>query len=363
MGVSVFRIFAAATEDSHRAGGGIGDQPVHFAPARNPRGAANRAKGREGHSEWGLTARVPMLSIETKPVEPIKAEQAHSWVGWAPITILTLGVTVCRNLLPPWEFMWCLSFAIFAGLKWLTWWKARKRVPHPFWRSVAYLLAWPGMDAAAFLDPSVHVKKPTWRAWLWALSKTGTGGFLIWIAVRYVPAQEVLVRGWVGMLGLILLLHFGSFEAGALFWQRLGVEAKPIMAVPFRSTSLSEFWGNRWNLGFRQLAHDLIFLPLQKRLGAGGAGFLVFIVSGLIHESVISLPARGGYGFPTSYFVLQGLGVALERSKFGKRLGLRQGSRGWLFTAAFTAGPVFLLFHPWFVLRVILPFLEAIQAL
>jgi alginate O-acetyltransferase complex protein AlgI len=165
------------------------------------------------------------------------------------------------------------------------------------------------------------------------------------------------------MWGLILLLHFGSFEVVALFWQRLGVNATPIMSSPLRSTSLGEFWGNRWNLGFRQFSHDLIFLPLQRSLGAGAAGFLVFIVSGLIHEAVISLPAGGGYGLPTSYFALQGAGVALERSALGKRLALRQGWRGWLFTAAFTAVPVFVLFHPWFVRRVIIPFLEAIHAL
>jgi alginate O-acetyltransferase complex protein AlgI len=259
--------------------------------------------------------------------------------------------------------MWSLCFAIFAGLKWLTWWKARGRVAHAPWRSVAYLLAWPGMDAEAFLSQSLPRQAPTWRAWLWASFKTTLGAGLIWIVARRVSAQEPLVRGWVGMLGMILLLHFGSFEVIALFWQRLGVNATPIMSAPLNSTSLGEFWGSRWNLGFRQLAHDLIFRPLQGSLGAGAAAFLVFIVSGLIHESVISLPARGGYGLPTTYFALQGVGVALERSAFGKRMALRQGWRGWLFTAAFTAGPVFVLFHPWFVRRVIIPFLEAVHAL
>jgi alginate O-acetyltransferase complex protein AlgI len=293
----------------------------------------------------------------------MQAEQTLSWIiGYAPLAVLPLGVAACRNVLRPWVFMWALCFAIFAGLKWLTWWKARGRVPHPAWRSVAYLLAWPGMDAEAFLSPSSPINEPTWRAWLSALFKTALGAALIWVVARHVPAQESIVQGWVGMLGLILLLHFGSFEVVALFWQRLGVDATPIMSSPLRSTSLGDFWGKRWNLGFRQFSHDLIFRPLQSRLGAGAAGFLVFVVSGLIHESVISFPARGGYGLPTTYFVLQGLGVAVERSGFGKRLGLRQGRRGWLFTAAFTAGPVFLLFHHLFVLRVILPFMEAIGA-
>jgi hypothetical protein len=301
--------------------------------------------------------------MESKPVESVKTERPNQWIGWVPISVLPLGVAICRGLLQPWEFMWCLSFAIFAGLKWLTWWKARRRVSHANWRSIAYLFAWPGMDAEAFLAQNPDVARPAWRDWLGAIFKTAFGAALIWIVAREVPTHALLLRGWVGMLGLILLLHFGGFEIVALFWQSFGVDAEPIMSAPLRSTSLSEFWGSRWNLGFRQLSHDLVFRPLQRRWGAGAAGFLVFAMSGLIHDFVISFPARGGYGLPTIYFMLQGLGVMVERSAFGKRLGLRKGLRGWLFTAIFTAAPVFLLFHRLFVLRVILPFMEAIHAL
>jgi hypothetical protein len=165
------------------------------------------------------------------------------------------------------------------------------------------------------------------------------------------------------MLGLILLLHFGTFQIVALFWQSVGVKAERIMSEPLRSTSLGEFWGKRWNLGFRQLAHELIFRPLYRPLGADTAGFLVFGVSGVIHDLVISLPARAGYGLPTLYFLLQGAGVMVERSRFGKRLGLGHGVRGWYFMTLFLVAPVFWLFHPWFVMRVILPFMQAIHAL
>jgi D-alanyl-lipoteichoic acid acyltransferase DltB (MBOAT superfamily) len=66
------------------------------------------------------------------------------------------------------------------------------------------------------------------------------------------------------MVGLILLLHFGTFQIVGLVWQSIGVQATPIMSAPLRSTSLTEFWGKRWNLGFRQLAHELIFRPLHR---------------------------------------------------------------------------------------------------
>lgn len=265
--------------------------------------------------------------------------------------------------MPSWAFMWVLSFAIYLSLKWLTWWRARSRIAHPAWRSVAYLLAWPGMDADAFLDAKQHVRPPAPSTWLWATFETILGAILLWFVPRSIPQEQPLLRGWIGMTGLMLLLHFGTFQIVALLWQSFGVDAESIMSAPLRSTSLGEFWGKRWNLGFRQLAHELIFRPLYRRLGPDRAGFLVFAISGLIHDLVISLPARGGYGLPTLYFLLQGAGVTVERSRFGKRLGLGRGGRGWAFMAVFLSVPVFGLFHPWFVLRVILPFMRAIHAL
>ena len=304
-----------------------------------------------------------MSLSETKEIESAEAVQGSSWIGWLPLPVLPLSAVAFRNVLPPWAFMWVLALAIYFSLKWLTWWRARTRIAHATWRSAAYLLAWPGMDAEVFLDASRRVPPPLPTTWLWAIIETILGAILLWVVARSVPQGEPLLRGWLGMLGLILLLHFGSFQIVGLLWQGFGVDAKPIMSAPLRSTSLSEFWGKRWNLGFRQLAHELIFRPLHRTLGAATAGFLVFVASGLIHDLVISLPARAGYGLPTAYFVLQGAGMTVEHSEFGKRLGLGHGVRGWSFMALFLAGPAFWLFHPWFVLRVILPFMQAIHAL
>jgi Membrane bound O-acyl transferase family len=287
----------------------------------------------------------------------------HKVRGWLPLSVLPLTVVACRNLLTSWVFMWILSFAIYLSLKWLTWWTARSRIAHPAWRSVTYLLAWPGMDADAFLDVRQRAMPPRPTAWLWATFESILGAILLWVMARSISQGQPLLRGWIGMLGLILLLHFGTFHIVAFVWQSLGVKAEPIMSSPLRSTSLGEFWGRRWNLGFRQLAHELIFRPFYRGLGPETAGFLVFVVSGLIHDLVISLPARGGYGLPTLYFLMQGAGVTVERSRFGKRLGLGQGVRGWSFTMVFLTVPLFWLFHPWFVLRVILPFMRAIHAL
>lgn len=259
--------------------------------------------------------------------------------------------------------MWALALSIFLALKWVTWLRIYKLVPHTAYRSLAYLLAWPGMDAESFLDSRLQPEKPHVAEWLWAVVKTVAGVLLIWVAARQIAPEEPLLRGWVGMFGLIFLLHFGSFHLVSLFWRTAGIEADPIMNNPIRSRDLSEFWSKRWNLGFRQVAYDLVFRPLHRRLGAAACGLLVFIISGLIHDLVISLPARGGYGLPTAYFTLQGFGVMVERSAAGRQLGIGGGVRGWIFMLVITAGPIFWLFHPPFVLRVILPFMHAIHAI
>ena len=128
------------------------------------------------------------------------------------------------------------------------------------------------------------------------------------------------------------------------------------------STRRGDFWSRRWNTAFNTLAHEFAFRPLARRYGAGRATLGVFLISGLVHEAVISLPARGGFGLPTAYFIWQGLGVLVERSRWGRRMGLGRGWRGWLFVVTFVAAPAFWLFHPPFVQHVILPMLQFIGA-
>jgi hypothetical protein len=294
---------------------------------------------------------------------PTGSAKGMEWLGWLPLVVMPTATIALRNHLSAWLFMWTLSFTIFAGLKWMTWWNAHPQAAHSAARSLAYLMAWPGMDAATFLDPCQSPARPQLQEWLWASLKTTLGISLLWAVARRIPADQLLLRGWIGLFGLIFLLHFGSFHLISLFWRALGVDAEPIMSQPMLSQSLSEFWGTRWNLGFRQLVHEFIFRPLRKHTGVPLAGFVVFVASGLIHDLVISLPARGGYGLPTAYFVFQGLGVALERSALGRRLGLQNGRRGCIFAIVMTGVPAFWLFHSAFVLRVIIPFMHAIHAL
>jgi alginate O-acetyltransferase complex protein AlgI len=200
------------------------------------------------------------------------------------------------------------------------------------------------------------------RDWAFAATKIFLGLTMLWLAARNPFGLAPLSNGWLAMAGVVLLLHFGLFDLLALAWRRAGVNAQPIMRAPLASTSLAEFWGKRWNTAFNTLAHTLVFRPLARHGGVTGGTLGVFLVSGLVHEAVISLPARAGYGLPTAYFFMQSLGILLERAPWFRRLGLSGGKRGWLFVLAVAGVPAFWLFHPPFIINVILPMLRAFGA-
>jgi len=313
--------------------------------------------------------------------KPLLLEALPAWIALIglPISVLPL-----RNRLEPWQFMWLMVGAIFFGCKWLTAWRAQKPNSHlNLAPTLGYFFAWPGMDAEKFLTPktfrarldrfkgsSLALPHPlVWRA----SAKILLGTVLLFGVARL--AHQPASAGWIGMIGMILILHFGLFQLLAARWHKAGIDVEPIMNAPLRSKTVSEFWGRRWNSAFNRLAFEFVSRPITRRLGgrsscdtarrspgistvhfgAAIATLTGFLVSGLIHELVISLPAGAGYGLPTAYFLLQGVGILLERS-FPQ-------IRGRIFTILITALPVFWLFHPPFVHNVILPFMKAIGAL
>lgn len=286
----------------------------------------------------------------------------RNWISWTPLIVLPLMTIALRTRLLPWVFMWLLAAAIFAGCKWQTWWEARAtgRIGGNWRRNAGYLLLWPGMDAGEFFDDVVEKERIPSDEWIAASAKILTGVTLIKFGAGAILLGHPMLGGWAGLVGLVLVLHFGSFHLLALAWRRAGIDVKPIMRKPLKSLSLSELWGKRWNLGFRALSHTWVFQPLSKRFGPATATLGAFLASGLLHDLVISVPAGAGYGLPTGYFLVQGIGMIAERSKTGQRFGLGHGTRGWLWTALIAGGPLYALFHPWFVIRVMAPFLRAI---
>lgn len=154
------------------------------------------------------------------------------------------------------------------------------------------------------------------------------------------------IKSMIVLCGISLLFHFGILNLNVLFIQRLGFYDYPIFKEPFKSKSLTEFWGKRWNLAFSEMTKSCIFIPLSKKMPGQVAYIVAFLFSGVLHEIAISLTVLKGYGLPMLFFVLSAVGIQLERSFNGKQPGI-----AWVLL--FLIAPFPLLFHGQFIQEVV----------
>ncbi len=268
-----------------------------------------------------------------------------------------------ESSIPAWGQMWLSAVLVYAVCK-ATVWMRLSDCSAPYWKHVALLLAWPGMNANEFVcnnSESTPHRDLTCDS-IWATASILLGAFLFWFVAPQLSSERDTLIAWLGMTATILMLHFGVFRLLANYWQSKGIDARPIMIAPWAASSVSEFWGQRWNTGFRDLAAQCIFRPVARRAGVASATWAVFLFSGIVHDLVISLPAGAGFGRPTLYFLIQAIAVQFEHGALAKRLGMRSAIGGRLLTLVAVLAPVDLLFHAPFRTNVIIPFMEALGA-
>ena len=302
------------------------------------------------------------MSAPSATREAVQARMPSTWLDMISWVLLLLVACLAWRM-PPWVLMVALAGGMFATLKVITWRLAARVLKPPRARSLAYLLAWPGLDALAFLDVSRRTPRPASAEWPRAAAKAAAGAIVTWGLVRALAAWQPYLAALAGAAGILLLLHFGVFHLVALAWQARGVDAEPVMRAPLGASSLADFWGDRWNTAFSCLTRQWVLQPLRRRVPLAAALVACFLLSGLVHEIAISLPARGGWGLPTLYFLIQGVGIAVERSQPCWRLGLGAGWLGRAYALSVAALPVPLLVHAPFAHRVVIPLLDAIGAL
>jgi hypothetical protein len=210
---------------------------------------------------------------------------------------------------------------------------------HKVINGMYYSALWVGMNPIEFEGKNTEHSSLT----------SGMVSLTIGIVMTMVSLQQSneVIRATLLFITMFFIFHFGLLELNARLWQKLGKNVKPIMDAPWKAKTLSEFWGKRWNMAFRDAAHLLIFKPLRKKVGLKAAIFTVFLFSGIVHEAVISIPAGGGYGGPMIYFIIQFIGIVLQR----KWLFLDHTIFTWIFLLL----PLPILFHGPFLLNVFLP--------
>ena len=125
----------------------------------------------------------------------------------------------------------------------------------------------------------------------------------------------IVLQGYVALVPFWLLLEAIGGVA-RICWLPTGELVPAMFHQPWRATSLSDFWGRRWNRLIGDWLAQVVYRPLHRRprLAMGAT----FLVSGLIHELVVSLPLAMVYGESvwgrlTCYFLIQYCGCLAQR--------------------------------------------------
>ena len=257
---------------------------------------------------------------------------------------------------PSWILMWIVILALFISAK-IVLWHTFAPSDASWYRFLRYCLTYPGMDTGPFLERDLPEPVTATES----AAVTGQmllGIVLIWAITRCAFIYDHLLAGYIGMVGIFVLLGFAIPAFASVLLRQSGVNAKPIMRNPLLAKSLADFWGRRWNRAFRDVMYLFVCDPLVPKLGRGGTLLTVFLVSGLVHELVISFPSCGGIGGPTAYFLVQAFGILVQRRLIAHHRAILCR----ISTFACLVGPLPLLYPPLFVDRVVLPFLRVIGA-
>lgn len=219
-----------------------------------------------------------------------------------------------------------------------------KRLTYARWLMFSTL--WFGMDPGVW---SGKKKVIAWHSHFLIGMLYLTAGITLCALLVYSNVQWLITS----FIALSLIFHYGVLRWLVAFWRALGIPVRALFRNPLGAIKLSDFWSKRWNLAFSQMMARAVQKPLRPLIGNRWAVFVVFIVSGILHEIAITLPIQGGYGLPTLYFTLHGSFVIFE-NKITNNLISR------VVTLLLIIVPLPLLFPSQFTHQIIFPCLNAV---
>lgn len=294
----------------------------------------------------------------------MKSIQTARILGWAiVIGTAVFSILLTTNASPTYRMIAIASLQLLS-MKVIVMVEAYRGKPKlNFIQWLAFALAWFGMRPNLF---EVFPAKPLSGVLPFVVKGVSRIiiGVLLLMLSAYIQNDKYLQKPYanvyflyelVMLVGLSFILHFGILNLSTASWRFSGVDVKELFRSPYKSTSLKEFWGKRWNMAFSEMTAMVVYKPLKVKYGIPFAMIASFLVSGMLHEIAISFPVKMGYGLPFLYFVLHGLAMYAEgkMAVVKKIVSNSVTSHIWVF--AWLILPMPLLFHHVFILEVVEP--------
>lgn len=153
------------------------------------------------------------------------------------------------------------------------------------------------------------------------------------------PAVHYGLR-WGGALAFALAAFEVATRQTRVAARLLGFEVPELQDAPYRSRTVRELWGVRWNRAIGGWLRAHVFVPLRPRIGPALAALAVFGVSALLHAYLVGASlGLGGALLIGAFFLCQGAALALER-----RLGVARwppaAARAWTLGTVLASSPL-----------------------
>lgn len=129
---------------------------------------------------------------------------------------------------------------------------------------------------------------------------------------RYLQSTIITILSGVGGISVVEMVYSFTAATSVVLLRQHPSEWPPLFDKPWLATSLAQFWGRSWHQLFRDCFVACGYTPLEGILGRY-AVIGAFIVSGVLHDVGMRGMGRGDALHIVGYFVMQGVGVALER--------------------------------------------------
>ena len=175
----------------------------------------------------------------------------------------------------------------------------------------------------------------------WLLVHLVALGLAAFVVFGYASATE-----WAPRWSCGVILQYAMVESAQstflIGYAVVGVELPRVNDYPIASTTLAEFWGRRWNRVVSGWLNDYLFFPLARRRRVALGICAAFAGSTALHFwfAWVPLDLVGGV-MMAAYFVIQGLGMLIER-----RLGVARWPsvprRAWTFAWLLLPSPLFI---------------------
>lgn len=119
------------------------------------------------------------------------------------------------------------------------------------------------------------------------LPRLALAGLCLWVSGQLwaIGQQSRAVRALAGALHVLGSMEMFGAALSCVFVLVGRIELPDLMDRPERSSSLREFWGNRWNCVVQQSLHYYVYQPLKQRgCGKPACALATFAASGLLHS-------------------------------------------------------------------------------